>query len=555
MLYHLLRTVSLVWFATLADAQVPEVAWQRAAERIDQATLRGHVRFLADDLLEGRGPGTRGDRLAQRYLQAQFQAAGLQPVLGDTWYQPVPLVGVKTHCPPTMTFSKGDTTLSLNYFDDYIATAGRAADRTSVEEAEVVFVGYGIEAPEFDWDDYKDVDLTGKVLLMLNNDPADDPDLFAGRRRLYYGRWDYKYQSAAMQGAAGAIIIHTTASAGYPFQVVQTSWSGEEFQLADSAAPPMELRGWVSARAAERLVEHAGMNLDDLRAAAERRDFRPIALGTRLSMDLPCEVRKKETANVLGMLPGSDPLLSEEVVVFMAHHDHIGLAEARDETGDNIYNGAVDNASGCAAMLAILKACTELEVRPRRSILFAAVGAEEQGLLGSKYFAEHPPVAPGRMAAVINIDGMNVIGRTHDVNMIGHGKSDLDAIVTAVAAWQQRIVTPDQFPDRGYYYRSDQFSLAQIGVPGVYLHSGINVVGMPSEWGKQRLEQWIEETYHQRSDEYRDDWDLSGAVEDIRLLFYVAMQVATADKMPAWRPGDEFESARKKARRAILASP
>lgn len=303
MIKNLILTISFTWIASLALAQTPDAAHQRAAEKIDQATLRGHIRFLADDLLEGRGPGTRGDLLAQRYIQAQFQAAGLKPILGDNWYQAVPLVGVKTHCPPAITFSKDDAELELKYFDDYIATAGRAAEATSIRDAEVVFVGYGIQAPEFEWDDFKGADLKGKVLLMMNNDPSGDPELFAGRRRLYYGRWDYKYQSAALQGAAGAIIIHTTASAGYPFQVVQTSWSGEEFQLAESAAAPMEMRGWVSEQAGMRLVQHAGMNLDDLRAAAERRDFRPISLGTRLSLDLTCDVRKKDTANVLGILP------------------------------------------------------------------------------------------------------------------------------------------------------------------------------------------------------------------------------------------------------------
>jgi hypothetical protein len=408
-------------------------------------------------------------------------------------------------------------------------------------------VGYGIVAPEFDWDDYKGVDLKGKILLYMNNDPSDDPDLFAGKRRLYYGRWDYKYETAARLGAAGAIIIHTTESAGYPYQVVQTSWSGEEFELRDREGPRLQLKGWFAEEAARRVVELSGQDLDMLRAAAESRDFRPVALGTRLSIELTCAVRHQETANVLGLLPGCDAEMGKEMVVFMAHHDHLGMAQQRNEQGDQIYNGAGDNASGVAALLAIANAFSRCEEQPKRSILFAAVGAEEQGLLGSAYMAAHPPVPAGYLAAVINIDGINRIGPTHDVNVIGLGKSDLDTIVQQIATWQNRQVTADHFPDRGYYYRSDQFSLAKIGVPGVYLHSGIHVVGKPEGWGREQLEEWIRTKYHQPSDEFDPAWDLRGAVADAQLLFYTGWQVAQQRDLPRWLPGDEFEAARKTA--------
>ena len=532
-----------------ADTRLPTAEQQRVAKQtINEATLRAHIRFLADDLLEGRGPGSRGDKLAQRYVAAQFETCGLQPAApGGGWFQAVPLVGVKTHAPPTVELKHAADTLQLKYYDDYIVTSGKPVEKAGFENADIVFVGYGIVAPEYDWDDYKGVDLSGKVLLMMNNDPSGDPDLFAGKRRLYYGRWDYKYAAAARQGAVGAIIIHTTPSAGYPFQVVQTSWTGEEFELRGKQGPRLEMSGWFTEDAARRLATLSGHDLDQLRAAAERRDFHPVALDTQFSIALSCDVRQQDTANVLGLLPGSDPELRKEMIVYMAHHDHIGIAAERDESGDGIYNGAVDNASGVAALLSIARAYARLSRRPARSILFAAVGAEEQGLLGSAYMAQHPPVPAGYLAAVLNIDGVNILGPTRDVNFIGYGKSSMDQIVNRIAAWQNRVVTPDHFPDRGYYYRSDQFSLAKIGVPGVYLHSGMHVIGKPAGWGKQRLEDWIETKYHQPSDEYSDEWDLGGAVADVRLMFYAGWQAAQQRELPKWNPGDEFEAARQAA--------
>jgi len=524
----------------------PDPAYVAAAEScLTEQALRGHIRFLADDLLEGRGPGSRGDELARAYIAAQFESLGLKPVLpNQAWMQPVPLVGVTAHVPATLAFQKAGKSLELKRHEDYVFAAGKPQTQIAVNDAEIVFVGYGIQAPEYQWDDFKGMDLRGKVLLVMNNDPADDPKLFEGKRRLYYGRWDYKYASAARQGAAGAIIIHTTPSAGYPFQVVQTSWSGEEFELAESAGPRVDMRGWLTDDASKRLVSLAGKDLDQLRAAAEKRDFQPVPLGLKLSLSMNCDVRKQQTANVLGLLPGSDPKLSEQAVVFMAHHDHLGLAKERNAAGDNIYNGAIDNASGTASLLAIARACASLPKRPARSILFAAVGAEEQGLLGSLYMAEHPPLPAGNLAAVVNIDGLNIIGPTRDVNVIGLGKSSMDELVDGIARWQDRVVTPDSFPDRGYYYRSDQFSLAKIGVPGVYLHSGINVIGKPEGWGKKQLEEWTETKYHQPSDEYDPNWDLRGAVQDLRLLYHVGLLAAARPELPRWNAGDEFEAAR-----------
>jgi Zn-dependent M28 family amino/carboxypeptidase len=525
--------------------------WQAAitvASRINEDSLHGDIRFLADDLLEGRGPSSRGDSLAQLYIESQFRGLGLEPVGPSKSYrQKFPMLGLTTDAHKVWTFgpnSKSNKSLELNHFNDFIAVAGKPASTISINDAEIVFVGYGIEAPEYQWNDFKGTDLKGKILLMMNNDPETDPNLFAGPRRLYYGRWDYKYESAARQGAAGAIIIHTTPSAGYPFTVIQTSWIGEEFELRDDDAPRMDMKAWTTNEATAKLVAHAGFDLDELRAKAESREFKPIPLGIKLSTNLECTVREQESANVLAEMLGSDPKHSDEYVVFMAHHDHIGIAPDRDINGDNIYNGAIDNASGTAALLAIAKAIHSSGLRPNRSIIFAAVGAEEQGLLGSKYYAAHPLVPNGKLSAVVNIDGINFLGKTKDVNVIGAGKSSLDRLVERVAKYQGRSMVPDLEPSKGFYYRSDQFSLAKVGVPGVYLHSGHVVEGKPQGWGREQLDAWTLKHYHQRSDEYNPDWDLSGAVLDIRLLFQVGWLAACADELQSWTPGDEFEAAR-----------
>ncbi len=548
----LLLSIGLIPSVSVAQVSDPwlPVGTQLIVEQsITDAALAGHTRFLSDDLLGGRGPGSTGDQLAQRYIATQFEALGLRPAAPDGgWYQPVPLVGVKSHPPTSITLSKGERQLQLTRQDDFVFVSGKPQPEVEVDQAELVFVGYGIVAPEYEWNDFKDLDVRGKVLVVMNNDPADDPKLFAGRRRLYYGRWDYKYAVAARQGAAGAIIIHTTESAGYPYQVVQTSWSGEEFELRNVNKPRVDIKGWFTEEAATRVFELAGHSLEDLRRKAESRDFQPVPLGVSLSTKIQCNVRDRETANVVARLDSEDSELGKECVLFMAHHDHIGTAEEPDSTGDRIYNGAVDNASGSAALLTIAQAITRLPNRPDRSILFVAVGAEEQGLLGSEYFAAHPPVAPGYMAGVINIDGVNIFGRTRDVNVIGLGKSSMDDFVRRVAQMQRRVVTPDLFPDRGYYYRSDQFSLAKIGVPGVYLHGGVQVEGRPDNWGKDRKDAWVEEHYHQPSDEISEDWDLAGAVTDIRLLCYTGLLAADGKApFPTWTVGDEFEAARLEA--------
>jgi len=541
LLFLILFSIGKNSFAQISDDE------KVAAESIDPAWLSAHMRFLSDDLLEGRAPGTRGDEVARQYIAAQYALLGLQPAAADgSYFQRFDILGITSEVPKTMTVTgAGGKSVSLNFYDEFIAFAGTQDSVSKVENAEIVFVGYGILAPEQKWDDYKNVDVRGKILLMMNNDPSSDPKLFEGNRRLYYGRWTYKYEIAAQKGAAGAIVIHTVPSAGYPFQVVQTSWTGEQYEVPAGDGPSVQLKSWTTEDATRKIAALAGKDLEALRAAAEKRSFKPVPLGVTLSLFFKNKIRRLQTANVLGLLPGSDANLNKEVVVYSAHHDHLGIGTAVN--GDSIYNGAVDNASGVAALLSVANVFTKHSEKPKRSILFAAVAAEESGLLGSQYFCEHSPIAPKYLAANVNIDGINIWGKTRDIGFIGLGKSSLDKVVIDLAKSQNRVVKGDQLPDRGFFYRSDQFNFAKIGVPAVYFDAGTDFEGRPAGWGMEQIEKWEKTDYHQPSDEFDPAWDLSGAVLDAQLQFLVGLKVANAATMPTWNPGDEFEAARKKA--------
>lgn len=505
------------------------------------AVLAAPIRFLADDALEGRGPGTRGDALARLYLASTLELLGLEAAFpGGAWEQPVDLLGVVTHAPRAWTFRAGTRNATLADGTDFVVSSGVAAARAEIRDAELVFAGYGIQAPEFGWDDFKGADLRGKVLLLLNDDPDWDPELFGGRRRLYYGRWTYKFESAARQGAVGAIIVHTPKSAGYPWQTVQTSWTGENSRLAEAPeGRGLAVEAWVTDDAARRLASLAGHDLDRLLASARGRDFVPVPLGVTTSLVLDVDVRRYATANVGALLRGRDPQLAAEIVVYSAHHDHFGIKTSPDGRRE-IYNGALDNAAGVAQMLAIARAFSALPEPPRRSVLFLAVAAEEQGLLGSEYFVKHPPVPPSRLVANLNVDGGNVFGRTTDLGVVGLGKSSLDDHLAAAAATQGRTLADDPFPDRGMFYRSDQLSFARAGIPALFPRPGVLYVGRPPGWGTEQVDAWIERNYHQASDDRDPSWDLSGMVDDVRLLFRTGLSVADADAAPAWRPGDEF---------------
>ncbi len=522
-----------------------------AAEALKSVTpqsLLSHVRFLSHDLLEGRAPGTRGDLLTQNYIATQMQLLGLQPG-GEkgSYTQRVPIVAMKTDKSVTLNLSANGSIAQLNFGPDFIIFPGNQETEVSVKDAEIVFVGYGIVAPEQQWDDYKDVDVSGKILLMMNNDPStDDKAFFGGKARTYYGRWTYKYEIAAKKGAAGAIVIHTTESAGYGWNVVESSWSGERFELSQKPGiPRLAFKAWTSQDATQKIMTMAGKNLAQLVADAETREFKPVPLGVKLFTTLKTSKRNVETANVLGVLPGSDPSLKEEAIIFTAHHDHFGIGKPID--GDSIYNGALDNATGTSAVLGLARMYSALPRAPKRTMIFATVAAEEYGLIGSQYYAENPTVPPARLAANINIDGLNIFGRTKDIIMVGLGKSSIDNTLKSVAAWQGREVKPDQFPEQGSFYRSDQFNFAKIGVPCMYLDAGIEYIGKPADFGKKKVDEYISKNYHQPSDEVEADWELSGAVEDLQLMFLVGLTLANNPEMPAWNKGDEFEGIRLQA--------
>jgi Zn-dependent M28 family amino/carboxypeptidase len=543
----LIAALVLAGSAQAQSSPLPAGVEQAAHTYITRAALEAPIRFLSSDLLEGRGPATRGDELARLYLQTRLEGMGYQPAFANgAWQQPFGIVGIKGQFPKSWSFQGRSERLDLSWREDYVAVSGVQKESVSIDDAELVFVGYGIQAPEFRWDDFKGANLAGKILVMMNNDPDWDPNLFAGTRRLYYGRWDYKYESAARQGAAGAIIIHTTPSAGYPWQVVQSSWGGEQFALPAGNEPHVRIEAWASEDAVRRLMKSGGYDLDKLIASARSRDFHPVPLGIRTSIGFTNRLSSVQTANVGGVLPGSDPKLRAQVVVLSAHHDHFGIGEP-DASGDRIYHGAVDNAAGCAQVLAIAQALGSLPEKPRRSVLALFVAGEERGLLGSKYYAEHPTFAAGRIAADINVDGGNIFGRTRDATSIALGKSSLDEVAARVAATQGRVVKGDQFPDRGYYYRSDQLSFARIGVPALFFDDGADFIGRPAGWGRQQKEQWELKKYHQPSDRLEDSWNFDGMIEDAQLAMLSAWLTTQADAMPTWKPGDEFEAARKRA--------
>ena len=502
------------------------------------AEISGHLRFLSDDLLEGRKPATRGSDLAIRYLASQLEAMGLTPG-GEkgTFFQPVPMVELQAKVPPEVRIGPAVLRTGAGVAADLILDPDAPVDVARVQNAELVFVGYGIVAPEYGWNDYKGTDVRGKIAVILNFNPP-----FAGEGvRLWYGRWDYKYLTAAAHGAVGALVVHTTESAGYPWQVLANSADGNRLDLPPGDEPRMQFQGWITGDAAKRVAPR----FTELTAAAQRKDFRPQPLGVSMSLEMPVTRRQFTSANVIGILPGTDARLRGEAVVYTAHHDHLGSAPPVPPAKDGIFNGALDNASGCAAILAIARAATFAP--PRRSMIFAFVTGEESGLLGSKHLARHPPIPPAKMAADINVDSVNKWGRTTSLTMLGLGKSSLDEVVRAAAREQGRTVHGDPHPDRGAFYRSDQFSLARVGVPVVAVKGGPDYAGRPQGWGDQQTLAFEQHDYHQPSDEYHGDWDLTGVVQDAQLQLLVGLRIANAAQLPRWNPGDEFERARKTA--------
>lgn len=517
--------------------------------QISESALRAHIKFLSDDRLEGRGTGARGGELAALYAAEQFEAMGLKGAgANGSFWQPVSLVGVKADPTTQLRISGANGSESYKFADDFVAFTGAQTERVSVN-AELVFVGYGIDAPEQRWNDYKGPaeDYRGKILVMLVNDPPatkEEPNLFGGRTLTYKGRWTYKYEEAARRGAVGAILLHTNESAGYPWSVVRTSNGSWRFDIARGLGddtPFLKMRSWMTDDAAHRMMQLAGLDLDELRKQAATRAFKPVKLNLNASIDLNSEVKRVEAPNVAAMLPGRDPKLRDEYVVYSAHWDHFGIG-APDKTGDTIYNGALDNATGVASVLEIARVLTSLPAaeKPRRSILFLITTAEEQGLLGSEWYSRHPLVPVTRTAADINLDSMNILGPTHDFVPLGAERSSLKAVVDAIARERGLRISPDPRPEQGSFYRSDHFPFAKVGVPSISLKEGDDYIGHPKGWGEKKFKEYNEAHYHQPSDEYHDDWDFRGMIQEADFALAIGRRVADMNAMPKFNPDDEF---------------
>src|SRR5438067_1957525 len=516
---------------------------------ISENALRAHIKFLSDDRLEGRGTGARGGELAALYVAHQFEAMGLKGAgpKGSFW-QPVSLVGVKADPKTELRVTGAKGSEAFKFADDYVAFTGAQTDHVDVN-ADLVFVGYGIDAPEQKWNDYKlpAEDYRGKILVMLVNDPPatpQEPDLFGGRRLTYYGRWTYKYEEAARRGAVGAILLHTNESAGYPWSVVRTSNGSWRFDIARTPAdktPFLQVRSWITDDAAHRMMRLAGLNLEELRKQAASRDFKPVKMNLNASIDLNSELKRVEAPNVVAILPGSDPKLRDEYVVYSAHWDHFGIG-APDKSGDTIYNGALDNATGVASVLEIARVLSSLPLaeRPRRSILFLITTGEEQGLIGSEWYSLHPLVPIGKTAADINLDSMNILGPTRDFVPLGAERSYLKTIVDAIARERGLRISPDPRPEQGSFYRSDHFPFAKVGVPSISLKEGNDYLGHPKEWGEKKFQEYNQAHYHQPSDEYSDDWNFAGMIQEADFALEIGKRVANLPALPKFNPNDEF---------------
>ena len=522
---------------------------------IDLDQLLAHTKKLSSDEFEGRAPGTKGEDLSVNYLADQFKKAGLKPGNADgTYFQRVPLVGI-TPAPAPLVFHKGGQSQTLKWKDDVVAWTKHVADSASLQDSELVFVGYGVVAPEFDWDDFKGVDVKGKTIIVLVNDPpvpdpADarqlDSKIFGGKAMTYYGRWTYKFEKAAELGAAGVFIVHETYPAGYPWPVVQ-GMAAERFNMAapDKNLGRSKVEGWLTRDAATALLKMAGQDYEKLKAQAATPAFKAVPLGMTASLSLKQASRTIDSRNVIAKLPGSDPALRDEYVIYTAHWDHFGHCAPVD--GDDICNGALDNASGTATMLEIARKLKTIQPAPKRTILFLSVTAEEQGLLGSEYYGNFPLYPLQKTLGVINMDGINQWGRTSDLVVVGLGASDLDDYAAAAAKEQNRTLKPDAEPEKGFYYRSDHFNFAKKGVPAFDPDAGVDYIGKPADYSQKKRDEYTNNDYHKPSDQIKADWDLSGAAEDAKLFLAMGYRVAQAEKYPEWKAGNEFRSIREAA--------
>jgi Zn-dependent M28 family amino/carboxypeptidase len=537
---------------SLFAADKPEEKLKPALDVITPDALLAHIKTLASDEFEGRSPGTKGEELSIKYISDQFRSIGLKPGNPDgSYFQEVPLAGIKSE-PKMVLAVAGKPPVELKYPDDFVASSARLQPEIKVDNSDLVFVGYGVVAPEYGWDDYKGVDVRGKTLLMLINDPAvpdpKDPSkldekMFKGKAMTYYGRWTYKYEIAAQKGATAAIIIHETEPAAYPWQVVRSSWAKENFELdnPNKNMDAVSARSWITLDVAKKLFADCGQDFDALKRSAVTKDFRPVALKAKANIDIKQALRSFKSHNVIGKFEGADPALKDEYIIYTAHWDHLGRHP--ELQGDQIFNGAVDNASGDAAVIALASAFPKADPAPKRSILFMCTTAEEAGLLGAKFYAEHPLYPLEKTLADINIDSMNVWGKARDIEDVSYGFSTMDDALASAAERQGRKAIPNSRPEKGAIYRADNFEFSKVGVPSLYIGKGEHLVSRPPN-GPLRSDEFDLKDYHQVTDEVHADWDLSGAVQDVDLLFEVGYQVANADKFPEWKPRVEFKAKR-----------
>jgi Zn-dependent M28 family amino/carboxypeptidase len=509
---------------------------------ISAERILGHTRALSSDRLEGRAPGSKGESLTLDYLTEQFRNMGYESGNPDgTYLQAVPLVGATVTNSPALVVA-GD--LRFEYGVDCVAWTLHQQPAASLEGAEMVFVGYGVVAPEYDWDDYKGVDVAGKLIVMLVGDPPHpDQSIFSGPAMTYYGRWTYKFETAAARGAAGAVVVHTTESAGYPWAVVENSWTGEQFDVVrtDGGTSRCAVEAWITESAAEAVFARAGRSFAEALAGAVTREFHPYSLGLTGGIHIENDLREVTSHNVVARLPGNDPEYAREHVIYTAHWDHLGRGNPVD--GDSIYNGALDNASGVAGVLEIARAFSGRRSEIARSMLFVMTTAEESGLLGARYYVDNPLYPLADAVAMVNVDGLNVWGRTLDMVAVGYGQSDLDGLLARTIVAQDRGLQPDSEPEKGYYYRSDHFPFAKKGVPALYADGGVRYRDRPDGWGAEARRGYLLERYHKPQDEVDDAWDLSGAVEDMEALFQVGLKIATSADYPRWSDTSEFKSA------------
>jgi len=514
-----------------------------ALQNIRPENIETHVRFLSHDLLEGRGTGQRGGDLAAEYIATQFALYGLKPA-GDkgTYMQKVPMVGITPGADTRFSLVPSSGKVSdLKPLDEYVAYDQTQQPASGID-AEIVYVGYGIEAPEYNWDDYKGVDVKGKVLLMLVNQPTDDPKLFHGKALTYYGRWTYKYEQAARKGAVGAILIHKTDMASYPWEVVRNSNSGEKSFLKLDGTPKLKAASWIHLDVARNLASAAGLDLDKMMSDARSRDFKPVPLHVRLSAHMTSKVRPFESNNVIAVLPGSDAKLKDEAILYTAHYDHFGIRP--DMQGDNIFNGAMDNATGCAILLELARTFGQAAQKPRRSVFFSSVTAEEQGLLGSEYLGKHPPIPAGKISLDLNFDDVKPLGAPQEVQVAGAERTSFYPVVQAMAAEFRFTIRPDARPEAGHYYRSDHFSLARVGIPAFSINEGMKFKGHDEAWGLALDADYTKNHYHQPSDEYHPGQDYTSDAAMARFGFALGWEAANQSNQVGWKKGDEFEKAR-----------